>query len=119
MKTNISIYPKAEGDWRGLTGAKRHGENFAGNFGWYKGGYKEFELIHLEEWERDWLRKEGVVLKEDELAFRYETDMTRAGAIRPLVKVNVKRGLIYFLTLSEGVGFDKRGSKVNFLNLVA
>lgn len=121
MKTNISIYPKAEGDWRGLTGAKRHGVNFAGNFGWYKGGYKEFELIRLDELEEEWVKSQRVSLKVGEQIFRYETDTTRAGGLRPMVKVNVERGLVYFLTLGEGdvVSFERKGNKLNFLNLVA
>jgi hypothetical protein len=120
MKTNISIYPKAEGDWGRLCGASRHGNRFGGNFGWYKGGYKEFELILLDEMEEAWVKSQRVSLKGGEQIFRYETDMTRAGGLRPMVKVNVERGLVYFLTHGEDglISFESKGNKLNFLNLV-
>ena len=120
MKTNITLFNKNEKQtyWN-LVGASRHGEKFAGNVGYRMfGQWKELELVQLDDWTKGWLETNGLQLKADEQIFRYETDATRAGGISPLVKVNVRRGLVYFLN-GEGTGFTGRGTKLNYLNLVA
>jgi len=58
-------------------------------------------------------------LRDNEGLFRVETERMKFGGFRPLVKVNVARGLIYFIEDMdvEPISFEKKGTKVQFMRL--
>src|SRR3972149_9333836 len=62
-----------------------------------------------------------IVLKEYEFIFRYSNDKTVIAKITPLVKINVSKGLIYFLSDNNNnddiVVFDTKGVQLTFLVL--
>lgn len=94
-------------------------KDFAGNF---EHGINRhtYELFFLDSFDKNLVK--DVPLKSDEIIYRYETDTTRAGKMSPLVKINIQKGLAYFLTdksMDEDIlDFDKRGVKLRYLNLV-
>lgn len=63
----------------------------------------------------------GVSLKPDERVFRYTTYKTQIGDLYPMVKVNIEKGLVYFLTddakETGNPSFEKKGTKVIWLTL--
>lgn len=85
--------------------------------------YKAAHLLLLEPWCKDWCK--DVKLRDGEHIFRYTTDTTEVGGMQPLIKVNIDKGLAYFLTerSSEGLidspEFEKRGVKVTWMRLRA
>lgn len=90
---------------------------FAGNFE-HAGAQACYVLFSLEEFDRNLVS--GIALKEGERIFRAETDRSAMMGIRYLVKVNVERGLVYFLDseCGEEIRFESRGVKVRFMNLL-
>jgi len=121
----MEIYTHDRSDsrsWWSITGSQ-HEENFMGNFGFIR-PYRDYELIRLDEWDQNEYSIEIESLKEDERIFRYENDTTRISGMRPLVKVNIKRGLVYFLTEESFNGdvdraeFRSRGMKVEWLHII-
>lgn len=105
-------------DSANLTGYYRHEDAFAGNFG-FVSPYREYELIHLNDFDLNEYRIFIEKLKYDEHIFRFETDATRIGGLRPLVKINVSKGLVYFNVAEEDtIVWETRGKKVEWLNLV-
>lgn len=65
----------------------------------------------------------GVNVKPGEYVFRYATEDTAIAQMAPYIKINIKRGLMYFLTEESSSGevdyakFESRGVKVAFLKL--
>ena len=53
-------------------------------------------------------------LKEGQRVFRYETDVTRAGGLKPLILIDLVRELCYFLkdVDDETVCFESKGTKI-------
>jgi hypothetical protein len=41
---------------------------------------------------------ERITLRKNERLFRYETETTKIGGMMPLIKVNMRTGLVYFLS---------------------
>ena len=76
-------------------------------------------LYNLDSYDREWIGKYGVKLKPGEFIFRYNPN---AGVeMKPLVKINLEKGLIYFISekgneLDEPI-FDGRGIKLTFLKI--
>lgn len=63
-----------------------------------------------------------IILKEREMLFRYETEATKISGMRPIVKINIERGIIYYLEDlysddDKNLVFEKRGVKLLFLSL--
>jgi hypothetical protein len=92
---------------------------FAGNFelkNWHNTAY----LYALDDFDKKYVS--GVPLGVNERIYRYETEVTKVGKMTPLIKVNIESGLVYFLTNDASekdyVEFEKRGTKVRFLNIV-
>lgn len=79
-------------------------------------------LFPLDSADRAYLR--GVRLKPGEEVFRYRTTATDIGKMKPLVKINAKRGLVYHLTKPVMSGeqdepeFEPRGVKMRYLKLL-
>ncbi len=63
-----------------------------------------------------------IQLKSDERIFRYASKVTLAGKMKPLVKVNIRLGLAYFLTDAAiedgGVDFESRGLKMAYMRFL-
>lgn len=61
-----------------------------------KGAYNDFYMYDLDEFDKGYFAGR-VKLHKDERLFRYETTTTKIGGMMPLIKVNLKSGLVYFL----------------------
>lgn len=62
---------------------------------------------------------ENVSLKPGEHIFRYETETTKAGNIRPLIKINIDSGRVYFLVDDpQDIRFETKGVKTDYLRIV-
>lgn len=94
-----------------------HGDEGVGAFHpktWNRDGH----LLKLDAYDEKLVSK--LRLKNGERVFRYETDTTKAGSMKPLVKVNIDRGLVYFLTpessdSGEYIEFETRGVPVRYM----
>jgi hypothetical protein len=72
----------------------------------------DFFLYEVEAWELGSFLKD-VVLRNDEKLFRYETSTSKIGGFKPVIKVNMKSGLVYFQEdlYMEDITFEKISSK--------
>lgn len=61
-----------------------------------KGAKQAYYMYDLDEFDQGYFAGR-VKLRKDERLFRYETVATKIGGMRPLIKVNMKSGLVYFL----------------------
>lgn len=95
-------------------------EDFAGNFGWEssKGKLSEGYLYKLDKSDKDFVSE--VKLKDGEKIFRYITYTTAVGGMKPLIKINIDKGLLYFLVDSnkEDAKFETVGVKALWVNLI-
>jgi len=113
-KTNIRIIAKGE-EYR------YSGSNnvlFAGNFE-HKGANATYVLYSLDSFDVEFVK--NIKLKSGEVIFRVETERSKIAGIRPLIKVNVERGMVYFNEApqeSEDISFSTKGTPVRYLNLV-
>lgn len=97
----------------------RRGEGCIGSFdikGWSDYGY----LYMLNDFDEKYYAH--VVLKQGEMLFRYETDATKISGMRPITKINIEKGLIYFnedlySDDDKNLVFEKRGVKLLYLSL--
>jgi len=113
--------------------ANDFGEDKALSYG-RKKGYKEagvigdspikaMVLFHLKSVDKKDLR--GANIKSGEQVFRYATRSTVAGDIFPLVKVNLDKGMVYYLTQESSSGeidevkFETRGAKLKFARMIS
>jgi len=79
--------------------------NAIGSFAWkYNNKYHEGILYHLDEYDKKYYAH--LRLKEGEYIFRYKTDVMM-GRYFPLVKINLKNALIYFLAHDKNEDDDK------------
>ena len=99
-------------------GYQKFGDKWVGSFN-HKDTKRvnDYYLLMLDSWDKSLIK--NIRLKEEEYILRYETDTTKIGGMRPLVKINVIKGLVYFLEdiESDKVEFSKKGSKVTYMNL--
>ena len=108
------------------------GEDSALGYG-RKEGYKEVGVIgtsartamvifKLNAFDKKYTK--SVRLKAGEEVFRYTSRGTVAGSIMPLIKVNMKRGLAYYLTQESSSGeidepvFETKSQKLKFIRLL-
>ena len=108
------------------------GEDQALSYG-RKEGYKEVGVIgtsartamvifKLNAFDKKYTK--GVRLGAGEEIFRYTSRGTTAGGIMPLIKVNMKRGLAYYLTQESSAGeieepvFETKAQKLKFIRLL-
>src|SRR3972149_9344849 len=88
--------------------------NFTGVFGTKY--HMSSILLSLDSFDHSHVIKD-VLLKENEIILRYSNDKTEISKIIPLVKINVSKGLIYFLsdTNDGNAIFDSKGVQLTFL----
>jgi hypothetical protein len=90
----------------------------AGNF-FIKGHNNDAYIYFLDEFDRNYVK--GVEIKPNERIYRYITRNSAIGGMMPLVKINVENGLVYYPIFKDEdvlVGFDKKGQKTEYLNLI-
>ena len=90
----------------------------AGNF-FIKGQNNSAYIYFLDEFDRDYVKE--VEIKPNERIYRYITRNSAIGGMMPLVKINVENGLVYYPIFKDEdvlVGFDKKGQKTEYLNLI-
>ena len=102
---NKIYYGQERSDFIGVFGTKYHMSSV---------------LLKLDSFDIEYVIKD-IVLKENEFIFRYSNDRTVIAKITPLVKINVSKGLIYFLSDNNNnddiVVFDTKGVQLTFLVL--
>lgn len=107
-----------------LCGYDIHGDSLLGVMGYkHDGRYIQYELVKLDEWDKNYLYEQGVKLKDGEIVGRLDSDTCRISDQKPLVKINEDRGLIYFLDWDTMNGsdtpiFETRGIKCDYLKLI-
>lgn len=78
-------------------------------------------LLYLDSFDKKYTK--NVKLKSDERIYRYETETTAIAGLRPLVKVNIVNGKVYFLTSRANEidmpEFEGRGVDTIYLNIFA
>lgn len=105
-----------------LVKAQYDDNDFAGNFGWMTPNkkYAEAYLIKLDDFDKQIIS--GLKLKEGEKIFRYINRSSAIGGMKPLIKINVEKSLLYFLESESAnsgeIIFEKRGVKADFINLI-
>ena len=77
-------------------------------------------LYPLDDFDKDYWK--NVALKPSERLFRYETYTTKTSGIRPVVKININKGIIYFLKDldsddDKNLDFETKGIKLKLLQL--
>jgi len=90
----------------------------AGNF-YIKGHNNDAYIYFLDEFDRDYVK--GVDINPNERIYRYITRNSAIGGMMPLIKINVENGLVYYPIFKDEdvlVGFDRRGQKTEYLNLI-
>ena len=90
----------------------------AGNF-YVKGHNNDAYIYFLDEFDRDYVK--DVEIKPNERIYRYITRNSAIGGMMPLVKINLENGLVYYPIFKDEdvlVGFDSKGQKTEYLNLV-
>lgn len=108
-----------------ICGYKHHGENLLGVMGYkINGRYVDYELVKLDEWDQNYVFNDGEVeLKNGEIVARVDSDTCRISGQKPLVKINLDRGLVYFLNHEVMKGddtpiFETRGIKCMWIKII-
>ncbi len=112
MNTKIqTIQP--ENQWKFTGGSFA---SFAGNFGHTEANGCVYTLFKLDKFDEEFCS--NIKLRENEKLFRFETPRAVFHKMKPLIKVNIVKGLAYFLVEgTELAEFEMRGVKLDFLNL--
>jgi len=96
-------------------------EEFVGSFGWKTsmGKMAEGYLYNLNDFDRNLVN--DIKLKQGEKIFRYLNRTTAIGGMRPFIKINVDKALLYFLVNLEddGIEFETKGIQANYIALIA
>lgn len=108
-----------------LTCWRHHEEHSLGGFGYrLNGKYIQYELVRLDDFDQEFVMKNDPTLKNGEIFARIDSDRCRVSGIQPLVKLNLNRGLVYFLDYSESdfdediPKFESRGIKCDYLTII-
>ncbi len=98
---------------------RSHDQKSIGAFS-LKGAYNEFYMYDLDEFDQGYYA-DRVKLRKDERLFRYETSTTKIGGMRPLIKVNMNSGLVYFLRdlYADDCEFDSISEKPLWIDIHA
>ena len=95
-------------------------QEFVGSFGWKTsmGKMAEGYLYNLNDFDKNLVK--DIKLKQGEKIFRYLNRTTAIGGMRPFIKINVDKALIYFLVnlQDDGIEFETRGIQANYIALI-
>jgi hypothetical protein len=95
-------------------------EDFVGNFGWKtpQGKLGDGYLFRLGEYDQNLIK--DLKLKSGEKIFRYFNRLSAIGGMTPLIKMNLDKGLIYFLQDSDNdeIVFETRGTNALWIGLI-
>jgi hypothetical protein len=93
-------------------------EDAIGSFGWNYGTYNEGILYPLSDFDKKYYSH--LKLKDGEVLLRYKTERMISSSGKYLIKINIDKGLVYFLDDSnedddKNPTFDSRGTKLEYL----
>jgi len=96
------------------------GSEHAGAFGGvktWKSMAHDAILYNIDTFDKNFVK--NVKLKKHERIFRYDTDSSKISGIKPLIKINLKSGKIFFLEQTEEdvPVFEKYGQKPQWINI--
>ena len=95
-------------------------KNFVGNFGWKtpQGKLGDGYLFKLDDYDQNLIK--DLKLKSGEKVFRYFNRLSAIGGMTPLIKMNLDKGLIYFLQDSDNdeIVFETRGTNALWIGLI-
>ena len=95
-------------------------EDAVGSFAWKYGKYNEGILYNLSDFDKEYYSH--LPLKNGEKLFRYSTDRMIDGS-KYLIKINLLKGLIYFMSEQndmnddKNISFETRGIKSEYITL--
>ena len=103
--------------WEGAR--SQHGQKSIGAFK-LKNAKQDFYMYDLDDFDQGHFA-DRVTLRKDERLFRYETSTTKIGGMMPLIKVNLKSGLVYFLSdlYADDCEFDTISEKPVWIDIHA
>lgn len=94
----------------------RSQEPVCGSF-WPQTWNSDGGLIQLDEYDRALVK--NIPLKPGEQIFRYFTERSLIMGMKPMIKVNFKKGLVYFLEgKAEEIRFQTIGVPIRYLRIV-
>lgn len=105
-----------------LVKAQYDDNDFAGNFGWMtpNNKYAEGYLLKLDDFDKQIIS--SLKFKKGEKVFRYINRASAIGGMKPLIKINVDKSLLYFLDSESAdsgeIIFETRGLKADYINLI-
>lgn len=82
---------------------------------------KDFGIIALDDYDKEHVLP-TLKLKNGDIVLRFTTETTEIGGFSPLIKINLKYNMVYFIEDfddDENPIFETRGNKLTFLNLIA
>jgi len=93
-------------------------QDFVGSFGWKTENKKMADgyLYKLNDFDKELVK--GIRLKSGEKIFRYFTRSSAIGGMKPLIKINVEKELLYFLKDSDNIEFETRGIQAIWIALI-
>jgi hypothetical protein len=95
-------------------------KDFVGNFGWKtpQGKLGDGYLFKLDDYDQNLIK--DLKLKSGEKVFRYFNRLSAIGGMTPLIKMNLDKGLIYFLQDSDNdeIVFETRGTNALWIGLI-
>ncbi len=104
-----------------LSRVNHNEEEFVGSFGWKTsmGKVADGYLYNLNDFDKNLVK--DIKLKQGEKIFRYLNRTTAIGGMRPFIKINVDKALLYFLVNLEddGIEFETKGVQANYIALIA
>ena len=80
----------------------------------------DYHMFKLDDFDKKITK--DVPLKPNEMIFRFETDKSKVTGMRPLIKVNTKSGLVYFVDndhfeKTNEIKFEPKSEKVHYMKL--
>lgn len=80
-----------------------------------------YSLFDLDVHDESFIKSKNLKMKLGEKVYRIETEKSKKFGIKPFVKINLDKGLVYFNAadkFTDDIEFETKGSKIKFLNLV-
>jgi hypothetical protein len=93
-------------------------EDFVGSFGWKTENKKMADgyLYKLSDFDKELVK--DIRLKSGEKIFRYFNRNSAIGGMKPLIKINLDKELLYFLKDSNNIEFETRGVQAIWIALI-